>query len=98
MADLAEPYDAKRDWQQIDRPQLQAAPLRKTTLKPEVVDMMLTTAVRLALHPEREEASLQEIARKLGELGELKLMTDMWAHVERLETCLRMGESNSAAS
>src|SRR3990167_2121074 len=98
MADLAEPYDAKRDWQQIDRPQLQAEKLSNTTLQPATVDFLLTTAVRMALQPKREEASLQEIARKLGELGELKLMTDLWAHVERLETCLRMGGPNSPAS
>ena len=24
MSDLAEPYDTKRDWERIDRPQLQA--------------------------------------------------------------------------
>ena len=98
MADLAEPYDRQRDWQQIDRPQLQAAKSSSTSLRPVTVDFLLTTAVRMALQPKREEASLQEIARKLGELGELKLMTDMWVHVERLETCLRMGEPNSPAS
>ena len=91
MADLAESYDAKRDWERIDRPQLQARQPSSTTLRPATVDFLLTTAVRMALHPEREEASLQEIARKLGELGEVRLMADLHGHMERLETCLRMG-------
>ena len=64
-----------------------------TQLRPEVMEFCLSTAVRMALQPGREETDLTGIARKLGELGEVRLMTDLYAHVERLQTCLRLGES-----
>ena len=64
-----------------------------TQLQPAVVETLLTTAVKMSLvdsSPKREEASLSQIARRLGELGEIRLMTDLYSHIERFQTCLGM--------
>jgi len=38
----------------------------------------------------REEATLGQIAQRLGELGELRLMQSLNAHRERFQTALRI--------
>ena len=38
----------------------------------------------------REEATLSQIAQRLGELGELHLMRSLNVHRERFQTALRM--------
>ena len=60
----------------------------------EVAENMLSIAVKMAeiRTGERDEATLGEIAQKLGELGEIKLMADLNAHRERMQTALRMAE------
>jgi len=40
----------------------------------------------------REEATLGQIAQRLGELGELHLMRSLNAHRERFQTALRLWE------
>ena len=56
----------------------------------------LTTmnAVRMAevKTPGRDEATLGEIAQRLGELGEWGMMRSLNAFRERIQTALRMGE------
>ena len=62
-----------------------------TGLVKEVVNtLLLSTAVRMAecRTPGRDEASLGEIAQRLGELGELDMMRSLNAHRERFQTCL----------
>ena len=60
----------------------------------EVQETLLKVVVRMAevKTPGREEATLGEIAQRLGELGELYFMRSLNAHRERLTTALRMGE------
>ena len=62
----------------------------------EVQESLLKVAVRMAevKNPERQEATLGEIAQRLGELGEWEMMRSLNAHRERFLTCLRMSESN----
>ena len=59
----------------------------------EVQDSLLKVAVRMAevRNPERQEATLGEIAQRLGELGEWEMMRSLNAHRNRFQTCLNMG-------
>ena len=61
-------------------------------LTDEVRENLLTIAVKMAevKNPERQEATLGEIAQRLGELGELHLMRSLNAHRDRLLTGLKM--------
>ena len=61
----------------------------------EIRDTLLATAVRISevRTPGREEATLGEIAQRLGELGEWDLMRSLNATRDRLLTALRMGEN-----
>lgn len=63
-------------------------------LTDEVKENLLTIAVKMAeiRTPRREEATLGEIAQRLGELGEWQMMRSLNAHRERFQTVLRMGE------
>jgi len=58
----------------------------------EVAENMLSIAVKMAeiRTGERDEATLGEIAQKLGELGEIKLMADLNAHRQRFQTALNL--------
>ena len=58
----------------------------------EVQDSLLKVAVRMSevRLPDRDEATLGEIAQRLGELGELHLMRSLNAHRDRLLTGLKM--------
>ena len=60
----------------------------------EVQETLLKVAVKMAevKNPERQEATLGEIAQRLGELGEWDMMRSLNAHRERLLTALRMAE------
>ena len=60
----------------------------------EVQETLLKVAVRMAevKNPERQEATLGEIAQRLGELGEWEMMRSLNAFRERIQTALRMGE------
>ena len=80
--DLAEPYDTQRERQAE----------RQDTLRPAVTEFLLSTAVRMAevKTPGRDEATLGEIAQRLGELGELHLLRSLNCHRERFQTCLNM--------
>ena len=82
MKDLAEPYDTQRERQAE----------RQGTLRPEVAEMLLSTAVRMAESntPGRDEASLGQIAQRLGELGELDMMRSLNCHRDRFQECLRL--------
>ena len=62
------------------------------SLRPDVVEFLLSVAVRMAeaTTPGRDEASLGQIAQRLGELGEWDLMRSLNAHRERMTTALRM--------
>ena len=84
MKDLAEPYDTQRERQAE----------RQDTLRPAVTEFLLSTAVWMAEQstPGRDEASLGQIAQRLGELGELHLLRSLNAHRERIATCLRMAQ------
>lgn len=63
-------------------------------LTQEVRDTMLGIAVRMAEceTPGRDEASLGQIAQRLGELGELHLLRSLNAHRYRIQTILKMSE------
>ena len=58
----------------------------------EVAENMLSIAVKMAeiRTGERDEATLGEIAQKLGELGEIKLMADLNFHRQRFQTALNL--------
>ena len=66
----------------------------KQMITPEVQETLLRVAVKMAevRHPERQEATLGEIAQRLGELGEWEMMRSLNAHRCRINTCLNMGE------
>ena len=57
-------------------------------------DVLLRTAVKMAevKHPQRNEATLGEIALRLGELGEVHLLRSLNYHRARFQECLRMAE------
>ena len=66
-------------------------------VKDVVNDLLLSTAVRMAEttgNPGRNEASLGQIAQRLGELGELHLLRSLNSHRQRMQTCLKMAESS----
>ena len=60
----------------------------------EVQETLLRVAVKMAevKTPGRDEATLGEIAQRLGELGEWGMMRSLNAFRERIQTSLRMGE------
>lgn len=60
------------------------------SLKPEIEHLLLSTAVKMALNPNREEACLGEIASRLMVLGEWKLAKDLTEHIGRLHEGLLM--------
>jgi len=64
----------------------------------EVQETLLKVAVRMAevKNPERQEATLGEIAQRLGELGELYFMRSLNAHRDRFLTVLRLGETTGS--
>ena len=66
----------------------------KQMITAEVQETLLKVAVKMAevKNPERQEATLGEIAQRLGELGEWDMMRSLNAHRERLLTALRMAE------
>ena len=75
--------------------------MAQTVLVKDVVqNLILSTAVKMSLveTPGRDEASLLTIGRRLGELGEVKLMTDLWAHVERFQQGLDLLADGRAPS
>ena len=61
----------------------------------EIRDTLLATAVRISevRTSGREEATLGEIAQRLGELGEWGMMRSLNANRDRLLTALRMEEN-----
>ena len=63
-----------------------------TALKGTVTEFLLSTAVRMAeqITPGRDEASLGQIAQRLGELGELDMMRSLNCHRDRFQECLRL--------
>ena len=60
----------------------------------EVQETLLKVAVRMAevKTPGRDEATLGEIAQRLGELGEWDMMRSLNAHRDRMLTVLRMSD------
>ena len=64
------------------------------SLQPDVIEFLLSVAVKMAevKNPERQEATLGEIAQWLGELGEWGMMRSLNAYRDRILTVLRMGE------
>ena len=60
----------------------------------EVKENLLTIAVKMAevKTPGREEATLGEIAQRLGELGEWAMMRSLNSHRDRMLTVLRMSD------